>query len=233
MGKGAAYLCPGILLLAVAAVLSGDLPYREAAEPFPGDGTAVAYVVLSGVTWAAGALVLGGIAIVTVSSFPDRWGLVSASTYLVQRAVAASAALWFVGSVVTVPVSVATLSGVPVVKLIRSGMMFEVLPAVEEAYAWIVSAMCAAVVCLVTGPWPRWNPTVLAAIPACIGIMAVPVTGNVAQGPDHDIATTLSFGVYVPLAVLIGVRSLAGLRGRVPRTDATSRRTPVPVAGSW
>lgn len=220
MRKGAAYLCPGMLLLAVAAMLSGDLPYREAAEPYPGSGTAVAYVVLSGVTWAAGALVLGGIVIVAVSSCPDRWGLLSASTYLVQRTVVASAALWFVGSVVTVPMSVAASSGVPVVKLIRPGIVFEVLPAVEEAYAWIVSAVCAAVVFLVTSPWPRWNPTVLAAIPACIGLMAVPLTGNVAQGPDHDIATTLAFGVYVPLAVLIGVRSLVGLRGMVRRTDA-------------
>ncbi|WP_297006756.1 cytochrome c oxidase assembly protein [uncultured Corynebacterium sp.] len=208
---GALHLLPAVVLLATAAVVSGDRPFLESSDPWPGTATAVLYCVVSGVGWAAGALVLGGIVIVAVSSSPDRSGWLSADTYLVQRAVVAASALWFLCSAAMVPLSVAVGSGSGPVELIASGMFLDVLPAVEEAYGWIVSAVAAAVVWLATELRPTWIPTVVSVIPAFLGIMAVPVTGNVAQGPDHDIATTLSFGVYVPMAVLIGVCSLGGL----------------------
>ncbi|WP_414121249.1 cytochrome c oxidase assembly protein [Corynebacterium nuruki] len=208
---GALHLLPAAVLLAVAAVAFGDLPFLEATDPWPGTATAVLYCVVSGVGWAAGALVLGGIVLVAVGSSPDRSGWLSADTYLVQRAVAWASALWFLCSAAMVPASVAVSSASGPVELIASGMFLDILPAVEEAYGWIVSAVAAAVVWLATASRPTWRPTVLSAIPAFLGIMAVPVTGNVALGPDHDIATTLSFGVYVPMAVLIGVCCLAGL----------------------
>lgn len=85
------------LIAAVAMVLlalwAGETPYLQSTEPFPGAMTSTVSVVAGGLAWFSGSLTLGGIALVTVLSTPDRRGWLSVETYLVQRAATGAALL--------------------------------------------------------------------------------------------------------------------------------------------
>lgn len=53
----------------------------------------------------------------------------------------------------------------------------------------------------------------MALLPTLIGVIAVPVTGNAGQGPDHDIATSAVIVFSVAVAVWAGTKTAsAGLR---------------------
>ena len=58
----------------------------------------------------------------------------------------------------------------------------------------------------------RWVTHVVLLIPALVGVVAVPVSGNAGQGPDHDYATSSAIVFTVALAVLVGVKVAAALQ---------------------
>ncbi|MEJ4113035.1 cytochrome c oxidase assembly protein [Corynebacterium kroppenstedtii] len=224
------FLAPLAAITAAAVPILGQHPFTESGDPYPGTPTAIAYSTTSAVTWTTGALILGGIILVAITSSPMRNGWLTASTYLVQRAIASLAALWLIGSLLMLPLSVATASGIPATRLLHTNALGDILSAVEESYGWLVSAICALIILITNGPRARWNPTVMSTIPAFIGVMAVPVTGNVAQGPNHDIATTLSFGVYATLAAILGLKVLTTLREHSNDTDTTIATSRIALA---
>ena len=57
----------------------------------------------------------------------------------------------------------------------------------------------------------KWSTAVAALLPAMIGVVAVPVVGNAAQGPNHDYTTGVVMMCTVALAGSFGLR-IAWLR---------------------
>ncbi len=79
------------------------------------------------------------------------------------------------------------------------------------ARAWIAVAIAAAVVAITVRLSVRWTAHAVLLIPALIGVVAVPVNGNAAQGPDHDYATSAAIAFAAALAVLAGLLLVSAL----------------------
>jgi putative copper resistance protein D len=58
----------------------------------------------------------------------------------------------------------------------------------------------------------RWITHVVLLLPALVGVVALPVSGNAGQGPDHDYATSSAIVFAVALAALVGVKVAAALQ---------------------
>lgn len=52
----------------------------------------------------------------------------------------------------------------------------------------------------------RWIPHCMLLIPSAIAVIAVPVTGNAGQGPDHDYTTSSVIVFALALSLLVGSR---------------------------
>ena len=76
---------------------------------------------------------------------------------------------------------------------------------------WIAVVLAALVVTITARSSVRWVTHVLLMMPALIGVVAVPVSGNAGQGPDHDYATSAAIVVTAALAILVGVKVAAAL----------------------
>ncbi|MGN0097396.1 MAG: cytochrome c oxidase assembly protein [Corynebacterium sp.] len=201
------------LIAAAAMVLlalwAGETPYLQSTEPFPGTVTSTVSVVAGGLSWFSGSLTLGGIALVAVLSTPDRRGWLSVETYLVQRAATGAALMWAVLSWLMVATSVAVTSGIPLSRVVEVRNLTALMSAAELPYAWLATAVAATVSWLILAFSSRWTPTTLTALPVAVGILAVPLTGDVGQGPEHDTLTTLGVVVFLLIPMVVGMKTMS------------------------
>lgn len=204
----AAFISAAVVLL-LLSVWAGETPYLQSTEPFPGAVTSAVSVVAGGLAWFSGSLTLGGIALVTVLSTPDRRGWLSVETYLVQRAATGAALLWAVLSWLMVAVSVAVTSGIPLSRVVEVRNLTALMSAAELPYAWLATAVAATVSWLFLAFSSRWTPTALTALPVAVGMLAVPLTGDVGQGPDHDTLTTLGVVVFLLIPLVAGMKTMS------------------------
>ncbi len=220
LGVLAGYLAMAAVL-AGHAVGSGARRYTEVGDSFPGTLTAVAEPVGFFTAALAGALCLGGLVYVALTARPDDTGVIDPGAFRVHAFAEVAAVVWLVAAVVMVPVQAANDSGVSVTRLVASGQISEALSGSEMGRAWIAVAVCAAVVALALRMSVRWVWHVVLAVPSIVGVVALPVTGNAGQGPDHDYATSAVIVFAVVLAVLTGSKAAVAI-GRPP--SAARRR---------
>src|SRR6185312_10359221 len=100
-------------------------------------------------------------------------------------------------------------AGAPALRLVESGRLGEAIGASEMARGWIVATLCAAVVAVTLRFSVRWIAIVVLLLPSVIGVLALPVTGNAGEGPDHDYTTSAVIVFAVALAVLAGTKIAA------------------------
>jgi putative copper resistance protein D len=120
-----------------------------------------------------------------------------------------------------IPVQAANAAGVPVTRLITSGGLGSALGASEMGRGWIAVAVVAATVTVSLRATVRWSWHAVLLIPTFIGVIALPVSGNAGQGPDHDYATSAVIVFAAALAVLTGVAVSAALAP--PKAELRSR----------
>lgn len=177
-----------VVLAAVAAVFTGPrLPGHEEADPIT--------MILAGV--------LGLTALLAATA---TLGHVIAGAWLTPRtrpargrtAVPARAAarwhsahrwsrLWVVAAVAMVPVAAASSSGFPLSYAFASFATF--VGSVQVAQAWLVTAIGAAGVCLLTARPAAWGRSVAASVLIPVLALPVVVTDRVSVGAGHDLAT--------------------------------------------
>jgi len=211
-------------MLAAYAVYSGDDRFAATGDSFPGMPTSMAEIVgYFGGALSAG-LVFGGLIYVVTTARPDEHGLIDARTFKVHLLIERVSLLWLVVAVAMVTIQAAADSGLAATRLLGSGGLGAALGASEMARGWVAVAICAGIVAVALRFTLGWVGHVVLLIPALIGVIAVPVTGNAGQGPDHDYSTSAVIVFALALAVLVGVKVSAVI---APPIRALHRRVTI------
>ena len=177
----------------------------------------------------AGAVCLGGLVVILIGAQPDDRGVLDAAAFRAHLVVERLSVVWAVTASVMVAVQAAADAGVSAARLVGSGRLTAALGASETGRAWVAVAVCAAVIAIASRLSVRWEWHVPLAIPAIVGVVAVPVTGNAGQGPNHDYATSSVIVFAVAVSVWAGVTIVAAMapadpavRGRVAISAAVA-----------
>jgi putative copper resistance protein D len=199
------YLTTVVALIAYAAV-SGERRFTATGDSFPGAATNVAEMVGYFTATLAAAICLGALVFISATAEPDDRGVLDAASFRVHLFAERLAPLWLITALAMVVIQSANAAGVPVTRLIGGGGIGSALGASEMARGWIVVAVVAAVVTVALRLTVRWVWHAVLVIPTVIGAIALPVSGNAGQGPDHDYATSAVIVFALALAVLAGVK---------------------------
>lgn len=199
------YLTMVIALIAHAAV-SGEQRFTATGDSYPGTVTSVAEVVGYFTAALAAAICLGALVFIVTTAEPDEHGVLDAASFRVHLLAERVAPLWLVTALAMVVIQSANAAGVPVSRLISGGGIGSALGASEMARGWVVVAVVAAVATVALRLTVRWVWHAVLVIPTFIGVIALPVSGNAGQGPDHDYATSAVIVFALALAVLAGMK---------------------------
>ncbi len=197
--------------LVTYAVAAGEQRFTATGDSYPGVPTSVAEVVGYFTAALAAATCLGALLFVVITAVPDDRGVLDAASFRAHLLAERLAPVWLVTALTMVVVQASNAAGMPVSRVIASGGIASALGASEMARAWIAVALAAAVVTVGLRASVRWVWHVVLLIPAALGVIAVPVSGNAGQGPNHDYATSAVIVFAVALAVLAGVRISAAI----------------------
>jgi len=211
------------------ALVAGTRVFASTGDAYPGALTAVAEPLGYFTATLAGALCLGGLLFVVVTSRPDARGVVDEHAFRGHLVVERASAAWAFVATAMVVVQAAADAGAPVLQLLGSGMLSDAVLASEMARAWVAVAIVAVIVTAAARMSLRWITHVVLLLPALVGVVALPVSGNAGQGPDHDYATSSAIVFAVALAALVGVKVAAALQG--PDEQLVNRLLIVEITG--
>jgi len=169
----------------------------------------------------AGCLCFGGLLYVVITARPDASGVIDERAFRTHLLVGRSAVIWALAATAMVVVQAASNAGVPVTRLLGSAVIGDAVRASEMSRAWIAVGVAAVVVAVGSRLSVRWVTQFLLLVPALIGVVALPVSGNAGQGPDHDYATSAAIVFAVMLAALTGVTVAAAVN---PPAEQLARR---------
>lgn len=199
------------MLLGSYVVASGAVAAYMLGVLSPANATTVSEALGTFTAAIAGAVCLGGLVLVLITAQPDDHGVLDPAAFRAHLTVERLSVLWFVAAVVMVVVQAAADAGVAATRLLSSGGVAAALGASETARAWIAVAVCAVVVAVFSRLTVRWEWHVPLLIPAVVGVVAVPVTGDAGQGPDHDYATSSVIVFAVAISVWAGLTIVGAL----------------------
>lgn len=202
------------------AVVSGDRRYTEIGDSYPGALTAIGEPVAQFTATLCAALCLGGLLYVVVTARPER-GVINPAAFRVHRFAELVSVGWAFGAIAMIFLRAASDAGMSVLRLLGDGGLLIAVNASETARGWVAAAVCAVVVAFAVRMSVRWVAHCVLLIPAVIGVIAAPVTGNAGQGPDHDLSTSAVIVFAITLAVVVGLK-IAAFIGR-PGTPAARR----------
>ncbi|CAN5705246.1 cytochrome c oxidase assembly protein [soil metagenome] len=193
--------------LLVYVVLSGPSKYLETGDSPAGLLTGA---LMQGGTFLGtfiGGLCLGAIVYLLVVARPDERGVIDAGGFRAHLIAERSAFAWVICAVAMTAISAADDAGVSVTRLVASPAITDAIAADQRAIGWIVTA-CAALLVAAVLRWSlRWVSHAVLMLPAVIAVVAVPVTGNAASGPNHDYATGTVILFTVAVAILLGLKA--------------------------
>ena len=214
-----------LLLIGYAAAVGIAAVYAltvlSPAVPTPATATVVAQLVGYFTAALAGSACLGALVMVIITAQPDDRGVVDPTAFRAHLVIERLSPLWLVAALTMVVVQAAVDSGVAAARLLVSGRLPDALGASESARAWVVVTVCATVLAITSRLVLRWEWHLPLMIPAVVGIVAVPVSGDAGQGPDHDYATSSVIVFALAIAVWAGIK-IAG--AAAPPESAVRRR---------
>lgn len=190
--------------LCVYCAVSGVQRYAETGSGYPGAPTSLAATIGYFLGAICGGCVLGGRLFVVAGARPDAAGRIDAGVFRAHQLAQRAAIAWMVLAATMVVVAAADGAGVGVDRLLASGAIADAVGASEQSRAWIVVLVCAAASAI---PTLRWVGQCVLMLPAAVGVVAVAVTGNAGQGPNHDYATSTVIVFWVAVALWVGVKA--------------------------
>lgn len=196
--------CTAVLFL--CALQLGAQRLAAAGIADPGTVTSAARLLGHWAATLAGAVCAGALVWIVMTATPRDDGRIDAASFPAHLLVERVAAIWACCATAMIVVSASADAGISVGRLISGPGLGSAIAASEVARGWCVAAMCALVLAVGVRFTLRWIGHCLALLPALIGVVAVPVTGNAGQGPDHDIATSAVLVFSVTVAVWAGTK---------------------------
>lgn len=207
----AAAVLVGIAGLTWFVIAVSATVYAPTGSSYPGPATALAEPIGYYLASLAGAVTFGGLLLLVITDRPDKRGIIDAPSFPTHVLLERISAIWAVTAAAMVLVQAASDAGVPVSRFVDLTFFVDAIGASELARAWFVVSVIAVSVAVTLTVSVRWVPHAVLLVPALVGVVAVPVSGNAAQGPDHDYATSAAIVFAVALAVLAGTKITAAL----------------------
>ena len=188
------------------ATVCGTRVYAVSGDSYPGVATAIAEPVGYFVAALAAAVSFGGLLYIVVTARPDARGVIDEDAFRVHLLVERTSVAWALSAVMMVVVQAASNAGLSVVRLLGSAAIGDAILYSEMARGWIAVAGAALAVAVALRLSVQWVAHTVLLVPALIGVLAVPVSGNAAQGPDHDYSTSAVIVFAAALATLTGLK---------------------------
>jgi len=197
------------------AVVSGPRAYTAIGDSFPGTATVVAEQVGFFTAVLAGGLSFGGLIYSIVVGSIDERGIIDARAFRAHVVVERSSVMWALAAAAMVIVQAASNAGAPVARLLGSAAIGDAILVSEMSRAWIAVAIAAVVVAVSIRLSLRWVSHCALLVPAFLGVVAIPVSGNAGQGPDHDYSTSAAIVFAAALAALTGLKAVSAFKPTV------------------
>jgi len=222
----------GLIAVLVAAgltALSGARPAAALGLPDPGTLTLVGLPAMRALAEVCMVLTIGGVLLAAFLVPPQRSGYLDVAGYRALRAASWTAAGWTAAAALMVPLSMADALGRPVEQLLDPRIVLDLLPRLEPASTWALTALVAVVVLVGSRTVLTWGWTAVLFGIALLGPLPVTFTGHSSTGGAHDLASdslvlhVLAASVWV--GGLVAVLVLAAARGP---DRATALATAVP-----
>ncbi len=217
------------LAVALYGTASGVERFVATGTASPGTATNLATFVGFFLITLAAMVTLGALAHIVTTATPDDEGRIDPATFRVHLLIERLAPVWALGAAVMAILTGASAAGAPVTRLVTSAAVLDAIVASEQARGWCAATLFAVIVAVGVRFTVRWLGHAVLMLPAALGVLAVAVTGNPGQGPDHDVATSAVIVFAVAAAVLIGGKTAAlispppqDLRRRVLLIHATA-----------
>lgn len=198
-------------------VATARLRSEAAGLPFPGSVTSAAEFIGYFAATLAGALTAGSLIYIVATAVPDDAGRIDAPAYRMHLWVERSALIWFCVATAMIVIDAANAAGAPVGQVITNGAIGDALAASESGRGWCAVAVAAAVVAVGVRFTLRWIGHLLLLVPALIGLIGAPVTGNSGEGPDHDFTTSAVIVFAIAVAVLVGLKTAVAVNPALPQ----------------
>ncbi|MEV2224222.1 cytochrome c oxidase assembly protein [Nocardia vinacea] len=199
-----AVLVAGALVL-LSVLAAGDMPYRSAGIAYPGFLDVLLYVALRVVAALAGALTLGALIYTLCCTVVTARGRVDVDGYAGVRVAERASLMWLVSALVLIPVSAANVGGLSMSSALERGAIGVLIDASEKPKAWIVVAVLAGVVALLTRLTLAWTGLVVPTVLALIAVLPPAMVGNAGEGPNHDFGTGAMIIFQLAVSVLPGL----------------------------
>lgn len=193
----------GLVCYTLAA---GQRVYTVKCDSYPGAATAMAEPLGYFIATLAGCICLGGLVYVVIVARPDARLVIDEKVFRAHLLVEWSSVVWALTATAMVVVQAANDAGASAVRLLGSRALGDAILVSEMSRAWIAVALAAVVVAVCVRLSLRWATHFVLLVPALLGVVAVPVSGNAGQGPDHDYATSAAIVFAVALAALTGAK---------------------------
>ncbi|MED5813213.1 cytochrome c oxidase assembly protein [Mycolicibacterium sp. 050232] len=199
--------CAAVLF--VCALRLGAERLAAAGIADPGAATNAARLLGHWTAGLAAAVCLGALVWIVTTASPRDDGQIDAPSFAAHLLVERFAIVWAGSATAMVVICAAADSGIPIGRLVSGPGVGSAIAASEVARGWCVAAISAIVLAVGVRFTLKWIGHCVALFPTLIGVIAVPVTGNAGQGPDHDIATSAVIVFAVTLAVWVGTKIVA------------------------
>lgn len=213
LAAGSAVLAGAVSAYGLA---SGTRRYAESGNPYPGAFISAAAPVGYFVASLLGAVCLGALLLVVMTSRPEPDGLIDAAAFRIHLVAERVSLVWPVAAAVMVVIQCAHDVGVSAGALLSSGKLFDAVSVSETGRAWIVVTVLAVPVAVTLRFSTRWLGHAVLLIPTLLAVAAPAVTGNAGQGPDHDYSTSAVIVFAVAVAALTGLKTVAAMTATAP-----------------
>lgn len=183
-------------------------------------------IVVRVLTESAAVVTIGSLLLAAFLVPPQGSGTLAADGYAALRTAGWAALAWTAGAVASVPYTVADALGQPVSVLLEPSVLFRVAGLVEQAKAWMITAVLVALLALGCRLVLSWGWTSALFFLSVFALVPVAVTGHSSGGGSHDVATNSLLYHLVAAALWVGglIALLAhGRRGGDHLGLATSR----------
>ena len=201
-------LAVSALLAAAVAVallmLSGGSTYVIVGLPDPGVLTHYGIGVVRVLADAASVVCIGALLLAAFLVPPQRSGVLARDGYAAVRTAGIAAWAWFVASLASVLFTAADGAGKPVIELFSGQALLELVDAIEQPKAWLITAAIALLIALGCRLVLSWGWTAVLFFAAVAGLVPVAVTGHSASGGSHDLATNSLLYHLVAAALWVG-----------------------------
>ncbi|WP_442861004.1 cytochrome c oxidase assembly protein [Amycolatopsis sp. CA-230715] len=192
-------------LLAVGLVAAtGGAGFVIAGLPDPGLVTRYGITIVRVLAEAASVVTIGSLLVSAFLVPPQQSGTLSVDGYAALRTAGVASWVWFAASLASVYFTAADGAGKPVAELLSPTVLLDLVDAIEQPKAWLITSLIALLLALGCRLALSWGWSTALFFLAVFGLVPVAVTGHSASGGSHDLATNSLLFHLVGAAVWVG-----------------------------